>query len=230
MEEVAMLYELTVLFGREMVALFLRRLTIPRMWNIFVVGNLNEKLNSMEFEEKTLDFAEEVRDRAKALLPNVDHPTKRILDKIGAGKKPNLIHYIKLDEEIIGHIIIYPMTKKCVEKFLSRKYINGNDFQNSDISSSIDDAYGYYISYLISYQKKYRSYVVLKTQSYFSHLFERNRKKNVYVMGKPSKNTLSFFARYNFINTDRSGIDKQAVHYIDKISLARSAMELYNKT
>lgn len=224
MEEGVILYELTVLFGEQMVAFLLRRFSLNSIWKIQNAKKLKEKLDFMTIEECPMELIEATREKAKKIWPNIEHPSIRLLNRLGENNGLNFIFFIKFKEEVIGHAVIYPINKNCINKFKSRKYLSGNDFQPIDICSKFEKSSGYYLAYLISYEEKNRSCVILKIQEYFSNVFDKVKNRNIYVFGKPSSNTITFFEKYKFINTDSTLIDKYAVHYIDKTSLARIAM------
>lgn len=188
---------------------------------IFKNHTISAKANQIMCVSEPSESNKERRSIAKHLYPELEHPATSYLKKLGFKSKVNFVIVFKLNNEIIGHMIAYPIKQKCVNKFLTREYESGNDFNYNDIASDWKNAAGYYIAYLISYQEKNRKLILIKSQLYLLKFIESNLKKNVYVFAKATKRTRRILAKLQFIKLDQYSSEPNVIHYTDRVTMLR---------
>jgi hypothetical protein len=180
-------------------------------------GDEKEKV---EFIPLEIEKNDDLRNKAKQAESKLDHPLTNNLSKRKGDYDTQFLYWLKYKNEIIGHLIFYPLNKDCVKKFTIHEYLNGAYIEHQDIAKSLESAFGFYIAYLISYKKKHSHIVLLNCIYYFELLINKTKRNdNLFILTKPSKSTLYLMKFLNKIKTNTKEIE--CTHYVDRKTMIR---------
>jgi len=221
MEEEVIVEELVKFFGPGFVSYLLRKFPdVQRLSEILNSRNLVEKMRQVDYIPKVVSENDIYKKKANELYPKLEHPaTENLKSRLGSYDH-KLMHVFNYKGEEIGHQITYPVNKRCVNRFHNKEYINGGQIRNRDIAARWNNAYGYYVAYLISYQTKNRALVMLSCKKLLSDFITESRRgDNVFILTKPSQNTETMVKDYSFTRIDNAADDTYCIHTIDRSSL-----------
>ncbi|MEQ9404805.1 MAG: hypothetical protein RIM99_14535 [Cyclobacteriaceae bacterium] len=188
-----------------------------------IVGRKRAKLQRIKIIPREISANDKNRAITKTMYP-WDHPTTENLEKRLGNKTVHFIYEYHLDDIFIGYSIIYPINQKCVDKYLNKTYRSGSDIENKDIANNFEDCAGYYIAYLIAFDKKWgtgerRTLVAMKCQQQLANAMQKCRKSNVHVFTKPTKNTIKAVENHQLSKISLEKDNYDSIFKIDRNQL-----------
>lgn len=194
--------------------------TKDKITTIYILRRLKPKLDQIKIVAQDIDM----NDRNRAITKTMykwDHPTTENLRSRLGDKNVNFIYEYHLKDEFIGYSIIYPINQNCVNKFRNKKYTSGSDIVNKDIANDFNNCSGYYIAYLIAFDKQRktayrRALVAMKCEQQLSIAMKKCVRQNVYVLTKPTDNTIKAIKGHKFEKISSNKGDNDSIFSIDK--------------
>jgi len=211
--------ELIKLLGPTFVSYLLRRFPDPsHLLSLLTNKNLIQRMKLVDVKSLNLEENNQRLAVAKSFYPLLEHPLTENLKRRRGNSNMEFLHGLFYENEVIGHQVTYPINMNCVNKFLRNEYKSGSDIKSNDVANTIENAAGIYIAYLISYQIKHRPLVMLRSEKFISEFIDKSKRKNIYIITKPSKNTYKKVKQL-FVQTQKNLPQEDCIYFLNSNSL-----------